>query len=194
MILQEEEVNVRKNKLTQFHVLSIRIIILCIDVCDVLVDTAHHMLQLTTPKIIFCTEKPVDMILKAMKNKSYSPIVVVYGDYPGTISFSKVLSGYTDVQVANFRYLELMPKGVELSNYCLLLNAEVQDSLDVSMVTMWFSSFYWISGIFLSIRSIARGVKIIIYPYFDAEMTCRLIQKYKVRKCCEDEVSYSRRY
>jgi len=154
-------------------------------------------MQLITPKIIFCTKKSVDMILKAMKNKNCSSIVVVYGDHPGTISFSKVLSGYSDAQIANFRYLELddikktscimhssgttgMPKGVELSNYSLLFYAQVHDAMDITMVAMWFSSLYWISGVLLNIRSIAYGVRIIIYPHFDEEMTCRLIQKYKV--------------
>jgi len=156
---------------------------------------ANHMLQLMMPKIIFCTKKSVDVILKATKN--CNPIIVVYGDHPDTISFSKVLSGYSDAQVASFRYLELddikktscilhssgttgMPKGVELSNYSLLLDAQIKDSMNVSMVAMWFSSLYWLTGLLFSIRSIARGVKIIIYPRFDEEMTCRLIQKYKV--------------
>jgi len=77
-----------------------------------------------------------------------------------------------------------MPKGVELSNYSLLLNAQIQNSLDVNMVAMWFSSLYWVTGVTLSIRSIVHGVKAIIYPYFDEEMTYRLIQKYKVSRCC----------
>jgi len=166
------------------------------------VGTIHHMLQLLTPKIIFCTKKPVDEILKAIKDKKYSPIVVVYGDHPGTISFSEVLSGYSNMQVSNFRYLELddikktscilhssgttgMPKAIELSNYTILLIAETEDSLDMNMVGIWFSTLYWITGLILSIRSIVHGVEIVICPYFDEEMTYRLIQKYKVSRCCQ---------
>ncbi|RLU17285.1 hypothetical protein DMN91_009518 [Ooceraea biroi] len=164
---------------------------------DMDLNTTHHVLELTMPKVIFCTKKPVDIILRAMKDKNCSPIVVVYGDHPGTIPFSDVLSGYSAAQVANFRYHELddikktscilhssgttgMPKGVELSNYCLLIMAE-DDSVNIAnLIALWFSSLYWISGVMLNIKSIAQGVEVIIYPHFDEEMTCRLIEKYKV--------------
>jgi len=156
-----------------------------------------------TPKIIFCTKKPINMILKAMKNKN-SPIVVVYGDHPGTIPFSKVLSGYSDAQIANFRYLELddikktscimhssgttgIPKGIELSNYGLLMCFENKQFLYLTKtISLWFSSLYWISGVIMNLCSIVQGNQAIIYPHFDEEMICRLIQKYKVRRCRED--------
>jgi len=156
------------------------------------------MLQLTMPKIIFCTMKPVNVILKAIKNKNCSSIVVVYGDHPGTISFSKVLSGYSDAQIANFRYLELddikktscivhssgttgMPKGVELSNYSILALAQDLSISMVKVVAMWFSSLYWLSGLIMSMKSIVQGAQVILYSDFDEEMICKLIEKYKVR-------------
>jgi len=125
-------------------------------------------------------------------------MVVVYGDHPGTISFSKVLSGYGDVQVENFRYLELddikktfcilhssgttgLPKGVELSNYSMLISVQNSGINMVEVVPMWFSSLYWISGLIMNVKSIVHSAKVIIPPDFDEEMTCKLIEKYKVR-------------
>jgi len=157
------------------------------------------------PKIIFCTMKPMNVILKAMKNKNYSPIVVVYGEHPDTIPFSKALDSYSDTQVANFRYLELddikktsciihssgttgMPKGVELSNYGLLMCLENKAFLHLTKrVSLWFSSLYWISGVIMNLISIVHGNQVIIYPHFDEEMTCQLIEKYKVKRCREDD-------
>ncbi|XP_029176790.1 4-coumarate--CoA ligase 1-like [Nylanderia fulva] len=45
---------------------------------------------------------------------------------------------------------------------------------------MWFSSLYWISGIMMNLKSIVQGAKAIIYPEFNEEMTCTLIEKYKI--------------
>ncbi|RLU17736.1 hypothetical protein DMN91_009973 [Ooceraea biroi] len=162
---------------------------------DMNLHTAYDVLEQTMPKVIFCTKKPVDIILTAIKDKNCSPIVVVYGDHPGTTPFFDVLSGYSDAQVANFRYLELddikktacilhtsgttgMPKGAELSNYSLLIS--VQDGNKADEIALWFSSLYWITGVVMNIQSIMNGVKVIIYPHFDEEMTCQLIEKYKV--------------
>lgn len=169
--------------------------------------TAHHMLELMTPKVVFCTKKPVELIFKAMEDQNYHPIVVVYGEpYPGTIPFSNVLSGYNEAQVANFRYLELddikktvcvihssgttgMPKGVEISNYAVLMIMQDNTISLNDMIVLWFSSLYWISGIIMNIKSIAQGASMIIYPHFDEEMTCRLIEKYNVSGCVENHFS-----
>ncbi|KMQ89861.1 luciferin 4-monooxygenase [Lasius niger] len=160
-------------------------------------QTALHVMQLTTPKIIFCSEKPVNIILSAMKESNCNPTVVVFDDHPDAIAFSDILSMYSDAEVANFRYVELddimqtacivhssgttgMPKGVEISNYCLLLISEDTNMDLTNAVLTWFSSLYWISGILMNLKSIAQGAKVILYPEFDEEMTCLLIEKYKV--------------
>ncbi|XP_011690614.1 PREDICTED: 4-coumarate--CoA ligase 1-like [Wasmannia auropunctata] len=159
--------------------------------------TARHVLQLTTPKVIVCSEKSADVILSAIKEKNCNPAVVVFGKHAGTISFSDVLKNCNDAEAASFRYAELddpkktacivhssgttgMPKGVELSNYTMSLISE-DNNLDMTNVTMlWFSSLYWISGIMLNVKAIAQGATVILYPEFDEEMTCKLIEKYKV--------------
>ncbi|XP_036138311.1 4-coumarate--CoA ligase 1 [Monomorium pharaonis] len=160
-------------------------------------QTALHVLQLATPKIIFCNEKSVDAILSAIKEKNCNPTVVVFGKHVNAISFSDILKSCTDVEVANFRYAELdnikqtacimhssgttgLPKGVELSNRTMMLISE-EKTLDLTNAsTLWFSSLYWISGVMLNLKAIAQGAKVIIYPEFDEEMTCKLIEKYKV--------------
>lgn len=120
------------------------------------------------------------------------------------IPFADILSGYGDSEVANFRYDELdnikdtvcilhssgttgMPKGVELSNYCLIMICEDKTINLSNMVSLWFSSLYWISGVFMSLKTVSQGAKIIIYPEFDENMTCILIEKYKVRIAFAEE-------
>jgi len=74
-----------------------------------------------------------------------------------------------------------MPKGVELSNYSILvLSQDLSISL-VKVVAMWFSSLYWLSGLIMNMKSIVQGVKVILYSDFEEEMIYKLIEKYKVR-------------
>ncbi|XP_072764890.1 uncharacterized protein [Anoplolepis gracilipes] len=160
-------------------------------------QTALHVLRLSTPKIIFSTEKCANIILNAIKESNCNSTIVVFGNHPDTISFSDILSMYSDAEVANFRYVELdnikqtvcimhssgttgLPKGVEMSNYCLLRVTE-EGTLDLSnAISIWFSPISWISGVLMNLKSIAQGAKVIIYSEFEEEMTCKLIEKYKV--------------
>ncbi|CAL1680762.1 unnamed protein product [Lasius platythorax] len=160
-------------------------------------QTALHVMQLTTPKVIFCSEKPVNVILSAMKESNCNPTVVIFEDHPDAIAFSDILSMYSDAEVANFRYIELddikqtacivhssgttgMPKGVEMSNYCLLLISEDTNIDLTNAVSTWFSPLYWISGIIMNLKAIVQCGRVILYPEFDEEIMCLLIEKYKV--------------
>ncbi|XP_029664069.1 4-coumarate--CoA ligase 1-like isoform X2 [Formica exsecta] len=160
-------------------------------------QTALHVLQLTRPKVIFCSEKPTNVILNAIKENNCNLTIVVFGHHPDAISFSDILNTCSDAEVVNFRYIELddlkktvcilhssgttgMPKGVEMSHYCLLLISEIKNLDLTNAVSIWFSSLYWISGVMMNFKAIAQGAKVIIYPEFDEEMTCLLIKKYKV--------------
>ncbi|KAL0124905.1 hypothetical protein PUN28_006636 [Cardiocondyla obscurior] len=159
--------------------------------------TALHVLQLTKPKVIFCNEKSSEVILRAIKEKNFKSIVVIFGKRDDTISFSDILKSCNDTEVSNFHYIELddikqtscilhssgttgMPKGVELSNYTMLFISEDNNFDLANLPTLWFSSLYWISGVLLNVKAITQGGKVILYPEFDEEMTCKLIQKYNV--------------
>jgi len=74
-----------------------------------------------------------------------------------------------------------MPKGVELSNYCLLRISEDKNIYLIDAVAIWFSSLYWITGVMMNLMAIAQGAKIILYPEFDEKAICPLIEKYKVK-------------
>ncbi|XP_018369931.1 PREDICTED: 4-coumarate--CoA ligase-like 7 [Trachymyrmex cornetzi] len=164
---------------------------------DMDLPTALHVLQLTTPKVIFCSEKSVGVILNAIKEKNCNPMVVVFGNHDSAISLSDILRNCNNAEAANFRYVELddikktacimhssgttgMPKGVELSNHTMILmkNNSILDMTNVP--TLWFSSLYWISGVMLNVIAISQGATVILYSQFDEDMTCQLIEKYKV--------------
>ncbi|EFN83246.1 Luciferin 4-monooxygenase [Harpegnathos saltator] len=160
-------------------------------------QTALRVMQMTMPKVIFCNEKSVSVVLQAVREKNYKPKVVVFGNHPDAVSFARILSSYSDAQAARFRYVENdnirktscilhssgttgIPKAIELSNYSMLsLNEESKINMNET-VPLWFSSIYWVSGILLNLKAISQGAKVIVYPKFDEEMTCILIEKYKV--------------
>ncbi|XP_071639666.1 luciferin 4-monooxygenase-like [Temnothorax longispinosus] len=156
-----------------------------------------YFLQMTTPKIIFCSEKSVNVVLSALKEQNCNSTVVVFGKHVGAISFSDILRNCNDTEVINFRYVELddvkktacimhssgttgMPKGVELSNYSMLFLSQQNNINMANVPSLWYSSLYWLTGIMMNFDGIRQSTKAIIYPEFDEEMTCRLIEKYKV--------------
>lgn len=165
-----------------------------------LLETALHILQLTMPKVIFCSEKSADVILSAIKEQNCNPTIVVFGKHVDAISFSDILNNCSNMEVANFHYVDRvditktacilhssgtsgMPKGVELSNYVLLLCSQNEYIDLTNVIFLWFSSLYWVSGILFNLMTIEQGGKVIIYPEFNEEMTCRLIEKYQVMLC-----------
>lgn len=152
---------------------------------------------MTTPKMIFCSEKSVDIVLRAMKEQNRNPTIVVFGKHIDAISFSDILNNCNDAEVTNFRYSKLddikktacimhssgttgMPKGVELSNYSMIILCQENNINMANVPTLWYSNLYWMTGIMMNFNGIVQSTKAIIYPEFDEEMTCRLIEKYKV--------------
>jgi len=160
-------------------------------------ETTLHFLQTTTPKIIFSSEKSVNVVLSAIKEQNCSSTVVVFGKHVDAVSFSDILRNCNDAEMTNFRYIELddikktacimhssgttgIPKGVELSNYSMFFVCQQNIVNMTNVPSLWFSSLYWMTGIMMNFNGIMQSTKAIIYPEFDEEMTCRLIEKYKV--------------
>lgn len=166
--------------------------------CYLLSETVMYFLKMMTPKMIFCSEKSVDIVLRAIKEQNCNSTVVVFGEHAVAISFFDILKNCNDAEVANFRYAELddqkktacilhssdttgMPKGVELSNYAMLiLCQENMINLNTDVPSLWYSSLYWMTGVIMNFNGIMKSIKAIIYPEFDEETTCQLIEKYKV--------------
>jgi len=115
-------------------------------------ESTLHFLQVTTPKMIFCSEKSVKIVLSAIKEQNYSSAVVVFGKHVDTVSFSDILRNCNDAEVTNFRYIELddikktacimhssgttgIPKGVELSNYSMFFVCQ-QNIVNMTNVTV----------------------------------------------------------
>ncbi|XP_011872355.1 PREDICTED: 4-coumarate--CoA ligase 1-like [Vollenhovia emeryi] len=161
-------------------------------------QTVLYCLQITTPKMIFCSEKSVNVVLSVVKEHNYNSTVVVFGKHIGAISFSDILKNCNDAEVAKFRYLELdnvkktacimhssgttgMPKGIELSNYAMIIASQQNIMTMANVPTLWYSFLCWLSGVIMNFNGICQGTKAIIFPEFDEEMTCRLIEKYKIQ-------------
>lgn len=165
---------------------------------SILKGTTLYFLELTTPKVIFCSHKSADVIVTALKEKNYNVVVVTFGHFPDLISFSDIVNSYNESEVENFHYEDIknvkdtvcilhssgttgMPKGIELSNYCMM-RAVGGELLNMkTTVSLWFSTIFWISGVLLTLISIKEGCKMIVYPNFEEEMACILIDKYKVK-------------
>ncbi|XP_011632279.1 4-coumarate--CoA ligase-like 7 [Pogonomyrmex barbatus] len=159
-------------------------------------QTTLYYLDLIMPKIIFCCEKSVHVVLSAIKEKNCNSMVVVFGKHINAISFSDILRTGTDAEVANFHYVEHddikktacilhssgtsgLPKAIEVSNYSMIIGCG-KTSINMSN-SLWFSPLSWMSGIMMNMYAIVHNAKVILYPEFDEDMTCRLIEKYEIR-------------
>jgi len=142
----------------------------------------------------------VETMAQAAKEENLTVELITFGNVPGYRSFSEIIERQDDAAIDNFRCTPIsnpdevallvcssgttgMCKATMIS-HCALINNMLHD--DSSMkeegrVVMWFSSFRWISGTLLPIRTIYFGQTWIICSLYEEELTCKLIEKYNVR-------------
>ncbi|XP_076669257.1 uncharacterized protein LOC143369328 [Andrena cerasifolii] len=166
--------------------------------CEMNTQLARHLMTLSQPKVIFANEKSVGVAIEASKIEVFHTKFVCFGDYPGAVPFSEVMSGHSESAVAHFRCTEIgdpeqtatllyssgttgLPKCVQLTHRGLLYALESFGAIDMKAnLPLWFSSLYWISGTLLSMKSIRAGTKRLVTPNYTAKIACEIIEKYKV--------------
>lgn len=158
---------------------------------------ARHFLTLSGAKIAFANEDSVNTLLEAAKLENYDLKVVVFGNAPNAVPFSKVLEGHSKSDVEKFQCTPVndthqtaailyssgttgLSKGVQISHYALLSNFLLLKGLRMDGVPLWFSNYFWISGVLCTLNCIVNYTTRIIYPKFEEEIMCKLIEKYKV--------------
>ncbi|XP_076297963.1 uncharacterized protein LOC143217491 isoform X2 [Lasioglossum baleicum] len=161
------------------------------------INFACHFMRLTEPKVIFANEKSVSIIMDAAKIEDLEAKIVTFGEHPSTVPFSDVLQGHSKSEMANFRCLKIndlsdtvfillssgttgLPKGVELSHKTLLEALEASNLTMANQIPLWFSSMYWISGLYFNFMTIANNVTKLIAPEFQPQRACEIMEKYKV--------------
>ncbi|KAG7211442.1 hypothetical protein KM043_010727 [Ampulex compressa] len=164
---------------------------------DMNIEAARRLQNLSQPKIIFANEKSIGVVIEATKDSAPETRYVVFGEHPGVVSFAQVLEGHRRADVEGFRCAKIedlsttatiiyssgttgLPKGVQMSHYSLLLNIQGKVFDPPGEVVLCFSPLFWTTGMVLTIKWLYSGTKRIIFPYFDEEITCKLIEKYKV--------------
>ncbi|XP_044732304.1 4-coumarate--CoA ligase 1-like isoform X3 [Chrysoperla carnea] len=158
-----------------------------------------HLMNITTPKIIFTEESCLKIIEEVIQELSLSTEIVVFGESNKHATFSQFLTPSIDedddFEPVNFTNPQdhiafLMsssgttglPKCVSLSHAAILLQLQLalvaQYPNDVTVLNM--SSLFWITGVLVTLIAIAIGGTRILTPPFEPVHTLETIEKYKV--------------
>ncbi|XP_019697686.2 luciferin 4-monooxygenase [Harpegnathos saltator] len=163
------------------------------------IHDSRYFLSLAKPKIIFANVDMADTLVQAATEEDLKIELVIFGEAFGYESFSKIISDQDAEAVDNFRCRPITSpneiglivcssgstgpcKATMLSHFALINNMLHDNSFagKDDKVVMWFSSFRWISGAVLPLRSIYFRKTWIIYPEYKEELVCQLIEKYNV--------------
>ncbi|XP_014613094.1 PREDICTED: gramicidin S synthase 2-like [Polistes canadensis] len=159
-------------------------------------ETRYYM-KLSGAKIVFADEKSVDTILEAAKLESHDIKIVVFGESSNALSYSKILDSYSKLDVNNFECTPIddvhdsaallyssgttgPPKAVLISHFAFLYNVILPNGFNVEGIPLWFSQYFWITGVLLTLSGISKYCVKLLYPKFEEEAACKIIEKYKV--------------
>ncbi|XP_043502062.1 4-coumarate--CoA ligase 1-like [Polistes fuscatus] len=159
-------------------------------------ETRYYM-KLSGAKIVFADENSVDTILEAAKLENHDIKIVVFGESSNALPYSKILDGYSKLDVNNFECTPVdnvhdsavllyssgttgPPKAVLLSHFSFLCNLSLPNGFNVEGIPLWFSQYFWITGVLATLSGISKYCVKLLYPKFEEEMACKIIEKYKV--------------
>ncbi|EFA00290.1 uncharacterized protein LOC658566 [Tribolium castaneum] len=158
------------------------------------VRQTQHLIALVSPKIIFVEENAVELIENSLKQTSVKTEIIVYGRSGKYTSLGDLIQPRKNE--ATFR-----PPGVDLNEValiffssgttglpkaichshktCMLMGCTLQE-YDWGQAVLHFTTFYWITAVFMLISSFMTGGYRLFLRSMDPEITLRTVEKYKV--------------
>ncbi|KAI4499816.1 hypothetical protein M0802_005072 [Mischocyttarus mexicanus] len=157
----------------------------------------RNCMKLTDVKIVFAAKNSVGTILEAAKLENCDIKIVVFGESSNVLSFSKILDDNNKFDVNNFECTPIddvhdsaavlyssgttgPPKAVLISHFSFIYNASSPNGLNPEGIPLWFSQYFWITGVFLMISSITRYCVKLLGITFEEKTACKIIEEYKV--------------
>ncbi|KAF7387342.1 hypothetical protein HZH68_013019 [Vespula germanica] len=67
-----------------------------------------------------------------------------------------------------------------LLNMIISSNEFLSDDYNTKGILFWLSPYFWMSGVLLTLNSIVNYHSRLLYPTFEEEMMCKIIEKYKI--------------
>ncbi|XP_015173344.1 PREDICTED: 4-coumarate--CoA ligase 1-like [Polistes dominula] len=158
---------------------------------------ARYFMKLSGAKIVFADESSVNTIKQAADSDKNDITIVVFGENLKAIPFSKIVDGHKKFDIDNFHCTTIddnhdtamilyssgttgPSKGVQLSHFVFLYHLLNPGGLTTDGLPLWLSSYFWISGVLLTLNCLVNHCKRFLYPTFEEEMTCKIIEKYKI--------------
>ncbi|XP_012279418.1 4-coumarate--CoA ligase 1 [Orussus abietinus] len=152
--------------------------------------------SLVKPKVIFVNESAAPVVSSELAKENPSLRVVVFGKVPGMLSFSEVILNQSVEEIRAFECSEVFnpaivflssgttgwPKAIELSHACLLGHLDTFLTFESYRdVLGTFSTLNWISGVLITLAALYSGCKRFVFPSFEEELSCKLLQDTKIK-------------
>lgn len=162
-------------------------------------EAARDLLKFLQPKVIFSCESAVDILLKAIEQEQTDTTVIVFGKHSKSQSLSEILDNQTLEKIQSFHPRKIenpntiavialtsgstgTPKCVMHSYKNVSIFIQTYLAYPFKNVCLWYSTIYWVTGIFLMLQTFFNLATRIIHKNWNVDDTCRIIQKYKVRR------------
>ncbi|XP_023311197.1 4-coumarate--CoA ligase 1-like isoform X1 [Anoplophora glabripennis] len=157
-----------------------------------------HLLKLIKPKIIFVALESLPLMEKCLNESQVNTELVVFGESEKYSNFDEYLDPSTDedkfrpvvVDVLETAVIMFssgttgLPKGICLSHYGIL--GQISNKVmklwgnTRESVLLTYTTLYWLSAVFMVLKSIVEGCARVVCKQFDPAAMCRLIEKYKI--------------
>ncbi|XP_058795136.1 uncharacterized protein LOC131666470 isoform X2 [Phymastichus coffea] len=158
--------------------------------------SARRFIKMFTPKLIFASEKVIDVLIEAATLENLKVHFVVFGKHSNVQSLNEILNEQTKEEIDKFTVVDErsaqdvaaimlssgttgFPKGVMLSHRSILM-ANVSNQGRKISTYLWYSTLDWVSCISFMFQTLLKYSTRIISLRIDLESLFQTIEKYKV--------------